>query len=89
MGCRFSIFKQCHIKTGFGEGDGAGSIKILEFKNRLLIAEKNKKNSQLHFASWPLRSRTDEEIIRLCIRLLMNCCKVFAKTRSKVKKLPD
>ena len=51
MGCRLSFFKLCHIKTGFGEGDGAGSIKILEFKNRLLIAEKN---SQLYFVSWPL-----------------------------------
>jgi hypothetical protein len=27
---------------------------------------KRKKNSQLVFASWPLRRRTDEEIIRLC-----------------------
>jgi hypothetical protein len=27
---------------------------------------KVKKNSQLVFASWPLRRRTDEEIIRLC-----------------------
>jgi hypothetical protein len=33
----------------------------------LHIKENNtKKNSQLGFASWPLRRRTDEEIIRLC-----------------------
>jgi hypothetical protein len=40
-------------------------VLSFEFKNRLLIAEKYKKNSQLVFASWPLRRRTDEEIIRL------------------------
>jgi hypothetical protein len=28
--------------------------------------QEKKKNSQLVFASWPLRRRTDEEIIRLC-----------------------
>jgi hypothetical protein len=39
----------------------------------LLKAEKNKKNSQLGFASWPLRRRTDEEIIRLCAYGLLQC----------------
>jgi hypothetical protein len=32
---------------------------------------KDKKNSQLVFASWPLRRRTDEEIIRLCAYWLL------------------
>ena len=45
MGCRLSFFKLCRVYTGSGEGDGAGSIKILEFKNRLLIAEKTKKTA--------------------------------------------
>jgi hypothetical protein len=30
-----------------------------------------KNNSQLGFASWPLRRRTDEEIIRLCANGLL------------------
>ena len=50
MGCRSSFFMICRVYTGFEDGDGAGSIEILECKNRLLIAEKYKKNSQLYFA---------------------------------------
>jgi hypothetical protein len=33
--------------------------------------EGQKYNSQLDFASWPLRRRTDEEIIRLCANVLL------------------
>ena len=45
----------------------------LEFKNRLLIAEKYKKKQPTVFCSWPLRRRTDEEIIRLCAYRLLQC----------------
>jgi hypothetical protein len=34
---------------GFEDGDGAGSIEILEFKNQLLIAEKYKKKQPTRF----------------------------------------
>jgi len=40
---------KCRVYTGSGDGNGAGSIKILEFKNRLLIAEKNKKKQPTAF----------------------------------------
>jgi len=59
----------------------------LEFKNRLLIAEKNKKKQPTVFCSWPLRSRTDEEIIRLCIRLLMVIARSLPKSDQTLKKI--
>jgi len=36
------------------------------FRSASKKGKEYKKNSQLVFASWPLRRRTDEEIIRLC-----------------------
>jgi hypothetical protein len=36
---------------------------MIKFKKKKF--KKKKKNSQPDFASWPLRRRTDEEIIRL------------------------
>jgi hypothetical protein len=35
----------------------------------------SKKNGHPDFAGWPLRRRTDEEIIRLIIRLTYTYCK--------------
>jgi hypothetical protein len=45
------------------------NFQPVSYKNLRTHQEKGKntkKNSQLDFASWPLRRRTDEEIIRLC-----------------------
>ena len=46
--------------------------------------EGQKYNSQLDFASWPLRRRTDEEIIRLCAN---GYCNSLAKLVKKIKKI--
>ena len=46
-----------------------------------------KKNSQLDFASWPLRRRTDEEIIRLCAYgIVQDPCQILIKDKN-IKKL--
>ena len=58
----FNYFRQ----GGYSEAIEGIFGLCLEFKNRKFPAEKYKKNSQPGFAGWPLRRRTDEEIIRLC-----------------------
>jgi len=60
-------------------------MSVLFFINQKILQAK--KNGHSVFAGWPLRRRTDEEIIRLIIRLTSTYCKNPANLSRKIKKI--